>query len=140
MAFETSRNNSGIQVLKILCLLACVTSLVGAIFPVHLSHVQPVVPQDHLHRAISLVNGLLLGALSYGIHRRLVIAWKLGWVLLILLFSESLADILRSILQQTPELGGWIASCVVAVLIAGVAAYWGRWWMRQRDFFSQARG
>lgn len=110
MTSDTDRASLGIQALKVICLLAFILSLVGVIFPVHPSHFVPAVPNDRLHRVISFLEGLLMGGLFYGIQRRLTIAWTLGWVLLILLFSEFLISTLASILRQTPAPGGWIAS------------------------------
>jgi hypothetical protein len=136
MTSETDRASFGIQVLKVFCLLAFISSLVGVIFPFHPIHV-PGLIDDRLHRAISFSNGLLLGGLFYGIHRRLVIAWTFGWVLLIVLFGEFLISTLSSILRQTPYPAGWILSAVAAVMASAVAAYWGRWWNRQRGYFSR---
>jgi RimJ/RimL family protein N-acetyltransferase len=70
---------------------------------------------------------------------RRAIGWTIGWIVLFATFSEFLIDTLASILRQTPEPGGWIASVVVAVLISGTAAYWGRWWNRQKEYFSRPR-
>jgi hypothetical protein len=136
MTSETDRASFGIQVLKAICLLALISSALGLIFPFHQIHV-PGFTDDRLHRTISFSNDLLLGGLFYGIHRRLAIAWKFGWILLIVFFGEFLIETLSSILRQTPYPDGWIGSAVVAVLISAVAAYWGRWWNRQKGYFSR---
>jgi hypothetical protein len=65
MTSETDRASFGIQVLKVFCLMAFISSLVGVIFPFHPIHV-PGLIDDRLHRAISFSNGLLLGGLFYG--------------------------------------------------------------------------
>jgi hypothetical protein len=138
MTSRTDRASLGIQALKVFCLLVFISSLVFGIFPVHPARFIPgVPPDDHLHRAILFSNGLLLGGLFYGIQRRLAIAWTFGWVLLIVFFFELLIESLPSILRQTPDPGGWIASVVVAIGFSAVAAYSGRWWNRQKGYFSR---
>ena len=137
MASNTDRAGFGIQALKVFCLLAFMLTLGGLIVPVRPTHFVPAVPYDRLHRTISLLDGVMMGALSYGIQRRLAIAWITGWVLLVAFSVQSVFDVLPSILRQTPEPGGWVASALVTVAFAAVAAYWGRWWKRQKYYFSR---
>jgi hypothetical protein len=137
MSSYTDRASVGIQGLKVFCLLAFVSSLVFGVFPVHPTHFIAGVPDDSLHRAMSLSNGLLLGGLFYGIQRRLAIAWPFGWFLLIVFLFELLIENVPSLLRQTPDSSGWIASIVVAVALSAIGAYWGRWWNKQKGYFSR---
>lgn len=128
----------GIRVLKWLCLFITVwalVDLVSSIHPLYLSRYS--FPGTRAQRAITIVIGLSYAPLFYGVHRRLAVAWKFGWVILVASFSWFLAQTLAS-LRQAPQSGGWIASVVMTIMISAVAVYWGRWWKRQKNYFSQA--
>jgi hypothetical protein len=93
-------------------------------------------PQTHAQRAASAVFGLSFAPLFWGIRRRLAVAWKFGWLLLVVSFSWPLAESLESLRKQ-PDSGGWIMMAVVSIGFASVGAYWGRWWYRQKKYFSK---
>ena len=121
-----------------LCLLTGVFAfldLISAIYPFYPSRY--VFPESPVYRAISIVVGLSFIPLFYGIRRRLTVAWSLGWVILIATFSWFLVEILTSIRQKPQSGGGGTAAIPAAIMISVVAIYWGRWWKRQKEYFSQ---
>jgi hypothetical protein len=56
---------------------------------------------------------------------------------LIATFSWFLVETLISIRQKPQSGGGWVAATSVTIMIAVIAIYWGRWWKRQKEYFSQ---
>jgi hypothetical protein len=138
MAPETDQP-FGIRVLMWLSLLIGVWTILGLVLffthPLFLS--KYAFPETHAQREASIVFELSFIPLFWGIRRRLAIAWKFGWFLLVVSFSGFLADALESIRKQ-PDSGGWIALAVVTIGISLVGVYWGRWWYRQRKYFSKA--
>jgi hypothetical protein len=95
-----------------------------------------VLPQTHAHRVASVVFGVSFLPLFWGIRRKLAVAWKVGWVLLVVSFSLVLTSALESLRKQ-PDSGGWIAYALVTLMSSCVAIYWGRWWHRQKKYFSK---
>ena len=131
----------GIRVLmwwSLLTGLGAILDLVLFIHPIHSVFLSNhTLPNTRAERAASIVFGLAYIPLFWGIRRRLAVAWKFGWVLLVVSFSWLLAGALESLRKQ-PDSGGWIALAVVTVGFSSVAIYWGRWWYRQKKYFSQA--
>lgn len=83
---------------------------------------------------LSVVNGLMLGAVGLGIHRRMLIAWKLGWVVV---WIGCLEFLLSGLSVTLPLAGGerWAASVAVLVCGAWVGLASLRWWKGQRSYF-----
>ena len=127
----------GIRVLMWLCLLSSISALMDLVSSIHpLYPSRYIFPETPAQRTVSIVIGLSCAPLFYGIRRRLTVAWKFGWVILIASFSSLIVETLAS-LKQMPQSGGWIASAVVTIGFAAVAIYWGRWWKRQKSYFIQ---
>jgi hypothetical protein len=140
MTSKTEQSPSGIRVLKAVCLFVCFWAILDLVYlvsghAVYLSRY--AFPENYAQRATSIVIGLSYAPLFYGVHRRLAVAWKFGWAILIATFSWFLVETLASILKQTPRSGRWVASGVMTIMISAVAIYWGRWWSRQKIYFSQ---
>jgi hypothetical protein len=77
---------------------------------------------------------VFFGWLLYGLHKRLVIAWKVGWIILAAWFLQILFSGLSSTLRL-PGSGRWIATIGV-ILGAGLfIVICGRWWRQQRWYF-----
>ena len=137
MPYEIEQAPFGLRLLMWLSLLSSMFAfldLISTIYPLYPSRY--AFPETPVQRAISIAVGLSFAPLFYGIRRRLTAAWKFGWVILIAMFSWLLAESLES-LRQTPQSGGWIASTAVTISISVVAIFWGRWWKRQKGFFSR---
>jgi hypothetical protein len=127
----------GLRVLMWLCLLSGILAfldLISTIYPLY--PLRYAFPQTPVQRTISIVVGLSFAPLFYGIRRRLAVAWMFGWVVLFATFSWFVVETLTS-LRQTPRSGGWVASIAMTIMISIVGIYWGRWWKRQKKYFSQ---
>jgi hypothetical protein len=138
MAPGIERAPFGLRVLMWLCLLTGIFAfldLISTIYPLYPSRY--VFPETPVYRAISIVVGLSFVPLFYGIRRRLASAWKLGWVILIATFSWFLVQTLTSLRQKPQSGGGWVAATSVTIMSSVIAIYWGRWWKRQKEYFSQ---
>ena len=129
----------GIRVLMWFSLLTGVWAILGSVVffthPLFLS--KYAFPETHAQGAASIGFGLSFILLFWGIRRRLAVAWKFGWFLLVVNFSWSLADALESI-RKKPDFGGWIALAAVTIGFSFVGAYWGRWWYQQQKYFCKA--
>lgn len=128
----------GLRVLMWLCLLSSIFAfldLISTIYPLY--PLRSAFPQTPVQRAVSIAVGLSFAPLFYGIRRRLASAWKFGWVNLIAMFSWFLVQALTSLRQKPQSGGGWVAATSVTIMISVVAIYWGRWWKRQKGYFSQ---
>ena len=114
---------------------------VSAILDIFLTHPlflsKYALPETHAQRVATVVFGVSFLPLFWGIRRRLLVAWKFGWLLLVETFSFVLAGALESLRKQ-PDSGGWIAYAAVTIGFSVVAIYWGRWWYRQKRYFSHA--
>jgi hypothetical protein len=127
----------GIRILMWMSLLTGILGILGVFFPhpFFLSKYAP--PETQARHAASIVFSISFLPLFWGIRRRLAVAWKFGWVLLVVSFSWPLAESLESLRRQ-PDSGGWIAYAAVTTGFSFVAICWGRWWYRQKRYFSHA--
>lgn len=130
-----SRDTFGLDVLKAVCLFFCLMSLVVLVPRAHQLPALQLVADDPLNRFLALLRAILFAAGFYGIHRRLVVAWKAGWVFLAFLYLDGLTSMLQRTLSiSSPD--RWFASVACVIAMAGVAAYWGRWWKRMKYYFA----
>jgi len=127
----------GIEVLKSTFALFCLLSLVGSIPGLHsvrTEHSQFVANHNSFGRLLSLVNSILFAVGFYGIHRRLRLAWKVGWFYLGFFYLSSIVSAISAI---PPTSNRWTASPLVAIAFTAVAVYWGNWWNKQKAFFNR---
>jgi hypothetical protein len=127
----------GIRVLMWFSLSSGIWTILNVFFTHPLFLSKYALPETHAQRAASIAFGLLFIPLFWGIRRRLAVAWKLGWFLLVVSFSGLLVQTLESLRKQ-PDSEGWIMIAVATIMISSVAIYWGRWWYRQKKYFSKA--
>jgi|ERR1700733_1128284 len=83
---------------------------------------------------VAIVNAILFGLGFVGIQWRLSIRWVFGWIIAGVMSMEFLIGGYSALLHL-PK--GWI---VYAAAVAGGAltiVVWGRWWFKQRDYFSR---
>jgi len=125
------------RTLKIVCVFFCLLSLASALTGTRAIDWSSGGLHITKHAGIgvmlwSVFNALLYATAVYGIHRRVPMVWKLGWVVLIISSLHFMIGGVSSVLRQP---GGWVGAA--GILIAGVlvTVYWGRWWNRQRDYF-----
>lgn len=128
--------------LKIVLAIFCVWSVAWFIAGLQAIYSPPTgafPPTDrNLRLALSLMDALIYGVALYGIHKRTLITWKLGWVFLTAALVEFLFSALSSTLKLS-EPDTWIASAAIAIVSSAVAVYWGFWWKRQRNYFTSGR-
>ena len=84
----------------------------------------------------SLLSALFFGAAIYGIHKRMVIAWRLGWVCLGAVYIAWLRQCL-SLTRTTAQADRlpWFVAVSMAVVGTLVTFYWSVWWKKQRGYF-----
>jgi hypothetical protein len=91
------------------------------------------------HAVISTIWSLLLlafwGGAIYGIQKKALIAWKLGWgaIAAELLAVLDAAFSVRSRIPSTDSPG--VAAAAAVVGGTAVVLYWAFWWNRQRSYF-----
>src|SRR5579871_5998286 len=116
------RSPAGIRFLKVFCLFVSISALVELIYWISGQATSSTgLPENNVQRAISVVLGLSFGPFFYAVSRRLAVAWKIGWAILIATFSWTLAETLTSILKHTPGRDGWVGSAVATIMLSAVA-------------------
>lgn len=118
------------------CALSAAFFIVG-ILPVDLPRNWWWWSNIHSRSAVTeaLSSTLVCAAAIYGINKRTVTAWKLGWVYLGVGYISSVLQI-RSLTRTVPEDDSPRIALAVAVTGASlVFLYWGFWWKKQRRYF-----
>jgi hypothetical protein len=122
----------GLRVLKVAFLLCSFVSFMALLPGMH-SISSPrygitfIVRHERFGWLLSLVYGVVFAAGFYGLHRRLRLAWKLGWVFLGFFYLETLTFSLISTLKL-PSPDRWIASASAVIGDSIIAVYFGFWW------------
>jgi hypothetical protein len=128
----------GIEVLKAMFILGFVVSLI-ALIPslrsVRTEHFQFVANHSLLNHLISLGDAVLFGIGFYGIHRRMPLAWRVGWFYLGLFYVSSIVSGMAAARTTMAAPERWIMLSAVVVGISAVAVYWGIWWNKQKAYF-----
>jgi len=129
------------RTLKIVLVLSCVLStayFILGVLPIDLPF-----PRNwgysNIHSRLAVTKSLLAtlfcGAALCGIHKRTVMAWRLGWVYLGAAYILSVFQGL-SLTRTVPQADDpWFAFASVVIGGALVLLYWGLWWKRQRGYF-----
>lgn len=121
----------------------CLWALADLAFSVFGIHAPPYLTryataQTSSQRAVTDAVGLSFGPLLYTVHRRLKIAWKLGWVNLVACFSWNVVYGLELVLRtQRSAPDRSINLAVFTIASCAIAVYWGRWWYRQKRYFQE---
>ena len=146
-----NRRSSGnkirkMRILKIICILFCLLSLASALTGLQSSHVSVsagksvktsasiVITKSVSFRIYAFSQAVLWAAAAYGIHKKIPITWKLGWVVLVTSSLEATVSALSYSLRL-PFPDYWIASSAIVIGFCAVTVYWGFWWKRQRNYF-----
>lgn len=83
-------------------------------------------------RALPLVYAAFFAAAFYGVYRRLPIAWKLGWLYIILGAAHFIFFAWVGLIHQPKGEIGALAATVGGII---VAVYWGARWYKQKSYF-----
>jgi hypothetical protein len=125
-------------VLALFCLLFTVYFIVGVLpVPVDWPRNWPV-SSLHSRAAVtdSLLSALFFGTALYCIHKRMVTAWRLGWVCLGAVYISWLRQCV-SLTRTTAQADHpWFFAAATAVGGTVVTFYWGVWWKKQRPYFN----
>jgi hypothetical protein len=149
---ESSKTNlvtsyEGVDRLKYLCFVFALVSLLSAI-----ENINSIVGRIDLHtskfvisyfftwygRLYAAFNSLIAAALGYGIHKRARMAWKLGWILMILAYVRLVLSVVYHSwrYEKISDFPGYeLPIMLVSVTGLIVFAYWGNWWKRQKGYF-----
>jgi hypothetical protein len=139
----------GLEVLKIICVLFCLVLVASAFTGIHAFHwstgIAPgspsatnmAVARDNSFAGAlwSAIRALFYAGVAYGIHKRALVAWKLGWIVIAgqLLYLPVWALSVTSKIprSESPKVA------VAAIVVGGtaIALYWGLWWNRQKAYF-----
>jgi hypothetical protein len=124
--------------LKIVCLVFCAMGVASAVSGVSAVSLTPghteIGRHDGTGRIVALGLAAAFALAWYGIHRRHVATWWLGWFL----FFAILGDFLYGTLLFAFGLSGgerWAVLGGIALIVLLVFAYWASWWKRQRAYF-----
>jgi hypothetical protein len=85
-------------------------------------------------RIFTLIFIILCFLGTYGIHKRSIYVWWVGWAVI----AQSVLAVLWSALPFTfglPANEKWIATSAVLLGFGLVGGYWALWWKKQRSFF-----
>jgi hypothetical protein len=131
-------------IFKIMVALSALGCWVSALTGIASSHTDPggnlvITKHTPLGRVGAALAGGLAALFLYGLITKARITWKAGWVLLVFAFLSSFVSGLLTILNNQ-HLSQWV---FVLFWIAGVVlvgTYWGFWWWKQRDYFSNRAG
>ena len=125
---------------KIACGLACVFSLgrfIAIIHGIRSPQTRSLFTGHGILAAIGLlVIALMYAVECYGIHTKALFAWRLGWGILAAMFLQFLVVGGFSALQLPETDYPWVAFAAVMVGGSVVAAHWGFWWKRQKEYFT----
>jgi hypothetical protein len=128
----------GIEVLKAMFVFACVVSLIASIpglRSVRTEHIEFVGNHGLLSHLISLGDAVLFGIGFYGVHRRMRLAWRVGWFYLGLFYVLSIVSGMTASRTTMAAPERWIMFAAVVIGFSAVAVYWGIWWNKQKAYF-----
>jgi hypothetical protein len=117
------------RILKAMLVVACIMSAIS-IF-------RPIVLLDGTFGIVSsIIDTAVFGCVFYGIHRRALLMWKLGFVIIVGLGAQFLMQSLTiwsSIVSKATN--ARIEFGFLTIVTLAVTTYWLFWWKRQRSYF-----
>jgi hypothetical protein len=125
------------------CLLSSLGCIVGAILLaiecLRLGHAteQSTPYPDTWLIVILFFAGIIYAVMFSGIHRRTPLSWKLGFVMLVWIALNSLAQIYWPVIHPRAHqmaVSPWFVGAL-ALSTMGVMVFAGVWWTRQRSYF-----
>jgi hypothetical protein len=125
------------RVLQALCglsCLLCVLSSATGIASIEVADRVVITRHGEYGRLCAAIAALVLAAAVYGIQKRAVVVWALGWVALVTSFLSFVVTGLSMALQQPPP-GREIMSIFIVIGGSVVTVFWGLWWKHQREYF-----
>jgi hypothetical protein len=127
------------RALKLICLFFCALSVISIIQGVRVLESATAGTTSMKHgvvgTALSLVDAVFWAFAFYGIQKKIPMAWKLGWAVIVVGLVEFLILALSSIIKLPASSHPLFASAAVVVGGSAIALYWSFWWNRQRNYF-----
>ena len=120
-----------------------VLSIVSVVTGIQSVHSDPstgtVITYHHgLSRLWALGYAVACAGACYAIYNKKLIAWWVGWIVLIASSVDFLSIVLPATLRDSPP-GKWYSSAGVVVAVCAVTAYWGYWWYKQKKTYFTAQ-
>jgi hypothetical protein len=125
------------QILKLLCALLALSYLaqlvriISEINSVHSGGSKPGLGVAIL----SLCLLVFWASAAYGIHAKAPVAWKLGWVAIVMGTLLLFAGAWKTISKMPGNDYPGVAAAAVFLGGTAVAVYWGFWWKKQKSYF-----
>lgn len=128
------------RIFKLICVVFCAWSLVSALRGAYEIYAAAgintsAIKGSLLDTILSIVSTAFWTVAFYGVYKRSVLAWKLGWVAIGAFFVEFVAVGLVSTARLPRVDSPTIASAAVIVLAMLAALFAGLWWNRQKGYF-----
>jgi hypothetical protein len=128
--------------LKSLCLFLGLAYLAVALSGINaVSGTRSGMTVSHLNafgRIWAVAVALILATFAYGLHRRMPIVWKAGFILLALGYIDAAVQAVTATYRAADAVSFssfWLPSALVVLVGGAVTIYWGLWWKRQRSYF-----
>jgi hypothetical protein len=127
------------RVIMTMLIFLAVLAVVSAISGIQSVHSDPstgtVITYHHgLTRFYALASAAVFAAVFYAIYKKRLIAWWVGWIVLVVSAIDTLSISLPPQLRD-PSPYRWYSSAGTVVAICAVTAFWGYWWYKQRNVY-----
>lgn len=126
------------SLLKGIFIFLCIMALFGAITgiaSIHTTGAGTVVTRHDISgRVVALLLAAFFGAAWFGLHKRSIVAWRIGWIVLVLFFADFLYSSLSWSLTLT-SIERWLLSGGFIVMGLGFTLWAVLWWKRRRSYF-----
>ena len=117
------------RILKAMLVVACIMSAISSFRPI-------VLPGGTFGIVSSIIDTAVFGCAFYGIDRRALLMWNLGFAIIVGLGAQFLMQSLTiwsSIVGKATN--ARIESGFLTIATLAVTTYWLFWWKRQRPYF-----
>lgn len=123
-----------------LCIVSAVTGIQSANVDINVTHGSTtssaeITETSTYGRVLCLLYVIAFTAFYYGIHKRLLITWWLGWVVVVSTWVGFTLDVIEYI-KPLPPSEFWINLAIAVIVGCAGLVYWGVWWRRQKSYFN----
>ena len=128
----------GILIFKVLLVLGCLALIVSAVSGIAsistTAHGTVITHHTLASRLFAVLMAVVFAVFCYGLHRRWLAVWRVGFVLLVLACLNFIRGIWLSS-RAEPSLPPFVLPLFVGLGGAAVTMYWWVWWYRQKAYF-----
>jgi hypothetical protein len=129
------------RILKYFCLLNALAVLAGAIVGIESAHSNPdgvatIVRMSNVERIYFFILSVCFAVFFYGIHKRVLITWNLGFPMAVFCFLVPVVESLLN-LQRNASIDStlWFPTSLSVVLNMGAMIYLIVWWKGKKEYF-----